>query len=247
MGDVQRVEINEENNPSLEEQDAPEQTEQDAPEQTEEEAPERPEWLPEKFSSAEDMATAYRELESKQSKPEVDEPKSTEATPLSTEDMSKYEAEFLENGFLSEETYTHISSTYGVEKSVIDGYISGQQAVSNAFIGDLHKSVGGEENYTAMTEWASSSLSAEEIKTFDNIMAAGQQDSIKMAIDGLYARYSQSEGRAPTLLHGKASDSASNGFRSIAELRVAMSDKRYKADPAYRKDVEERLAVSNIL
>jgi len=240
MGDIERVEIREEkNNPSLEEQDAPEQTE--------EEAPQRPEWLPEKFSSAEDMATAYQELESKLSQPQMDEPKNADQTPLSPEDMSKYEAEFLEKGFLSEEAYADLSSTYGVEKSLVDGYIAGQQAVSNAFIGDLHNSVGGPDNYTAMTEWASSSLSTEEVQTFDNIMAGGQQDSIKMAIQGLYARYSQSEGRTPTLLHGKPSDSSANGFRSLAELRSAMSDKRYKVDPAYRKDVEDRLAVSNIL
>ncbi len=36
---------------------------------------ERPEWLPEKFESAEDMAQAYAELEKKQSEPK--EPKET--------------------------------------------------------------------------------------------------------------------------------------------------------------------------
>ncbi len=60
MADYQKVEINEK---------APNEIEPDQQQATEVEEPqaqqERPEWLPEKFESAEALAKAYGELESK--------------------------------------------------------------------------------------------------------------------------------------------------------------------------------------
>ena len=59
MADYQKVEINE---------PAPNEIEPEEQQATEVEEPqseqERPEWLPEKFKSAEDLAKAYGELES---------------------------------------------------------------------------------------------------------------------------------------------------------------------------------------
>ena len=45
---------------------------------------------------------------------------------------------------------------------------------------------------------------------------------------------------------GKAPRNTSNAFRSQAELIAAMSDPRYDKDPAYRQDIADKLAVSNI-
>ena len=62
MAELHRVEINEKAPNEIEPEEA--QTDE-VTETTEEQQTERPEWLPEKFKSAEDMANAYSELEKK--------------------------------------------------------------------------------------------------------------------------------------------------------------------------------------
>ena len=65
---VDKVEMStEENNPSLEQQAEQQETNsQSTPQaQTTETSSERPEWLPEKFGNAEELAKAYGELEKK--------------------------------------------------------------------------------------------------------------------------------------------------------------------------------------
>ena len=62
----------------------------------------RPDWLPEKFKSAEDLAKAYSELEKKQSSPEEqpaeDRTYENETTP---EPMDKFYTEYQDKGELS--------------------------------------------------------------------------------------------------------------------------------------------------
>ena len=66
--------------------------------------PDRPEWLPEKFSSAEDMATAYQELESKLGNPEAT-PEPEGEQPESVSAINAATDEFMEAGQLSDETF----------------------------------------------------------------------------------------------------------------------------------------------
>ena len=113
MADYQKVEINEKAPNEIE----PDQQQTETVEEPQVEQ-ERPEWLPEKFKSAEDLVKAYGELESKMGKgepvaeeQEVEEEVTNETEP-STEsneaqtlitDASK---EFFENdGKLTDETY----------------------------------------------------------------------------------------------------------------------------------------------
>jgi hypothetical protein len=64
MAELHRVEINEKAPNEIEPVDeAVETPEEQQAEPQAEETQERPEWLPEKFKSAEDMAQAYAELE----------------------------------------------------------------------------------------------------------------------------------------------------------------------------------------
>ena len=77
----------------------------------------RPEWLPEKFSSAEDLAQAYSELESKMGgsqepedggyEYEYDESEegAEEGAAIDTATMEEFSNEFYENGDLSSESY----------------------------------------------------------------------------------------------------------------------------------------------
>ncbi len=67
MGDYQKVEINEPTANEVEPEEKPQEeaVEQPVQETVQEQSDDRPEWLPEKFESAEDMAKAYSELKKK--------------------------------------------------------------------------------------------------------------------------------------------------------------------------------------
>ena len=58
----------------------------------------------------------------------------------------------------------------------------------------------------------------------------------------------QSEvGTEPDLLGGTISNNSTDVYRSTNEVVAAMDDPRYLSDPAYTKDVEEKLSRSNVL
>ena len=98
-----------------------------------------------------------------------------------------------------------------------------------------------------MLEWASESLEENEIEAFNSIMEQGNPAAMQMAVRGLQARFSQSSGSPAKLIQGDTIGPSGGAFRSVAELTAAMKDPRYHKDPAYRRDVENRLKNSNIL
>ena len=59
-------------------------------------------------------------------------------------------------------------------------------------------------------------------------------------------QYSEAFGDDGELLTGNEPANTSNTFRSQAELVAAMSDPRYDNDPAYRDDVLNKLANSDL-
>jgi hypothetical protein len=144
MAELHRVEINEKAPSEIEpeeKQQADETVETPEVQQPEEEQQqERPEWLPEKFKSAEDMANAYSELEKKLGQPqpqEEEQPQQTEETndDEQTQATNYNEAvveasqEFFNNdGQLSEETYKKLEGI-GLPRDLVDSYAAGQQAL----------------------------------------------------------------------------------------------------------------------
>ena len=61
------------------------------------------------------------------------------------------------------------------------------------------------------------------------------------------AGMSKSNPQKQELFEGDSDVFSSDAFRSIAQVTQAMNDPRYEKDPAYRKDVTDRLAKSTIL
>lgn len=207
----------------------------------------RPAWLPEKFSNPEDLAKAYSELESRftqtaQSSDALDQAVKTGT--LTLDDIAPMSKEFAETGQISDKSYKVLEQR-GIPRELVDAYVEGQRAVAEAQVNSVYSAVGGQESYEQMTTWAADNLPKEEIEAFDHIIETGSQAAVQMAVRGLYARYSSSQG-SPRLLQGTGAQSGSAAFRSIAEVTAAMRDPRYKNDPAYRKDVEDRLRVSDV-
>ena len=219
----------------------------------------KPEGLPEKFNSVEDLAKSYSELEKKlgESKPEEtpqpkqEEPKTedleiankaAESAGLNVQDL---QAEFDNSGELKAESYEALDKA-GIPKEYVDQFIAGQLAMRENLVSDVKGVAGGEDSYVEMMEWASNNLSESEKNAYNNAVNNTDVEAIKLAVVGLKARYESANGIEPTLTKGKASPSTEGGFRSWAEVTEAMADARYQKDIAYQDDVKRKIQNSNL-
>jgi len=213
----------------------------------------RPEWLPEKFQSAEDLAKAYSELESKlgttpEETPEAEnvEEAAREVVENAGMDFEAMSSEFWENQSLSDDTYDKLNNA-GIPSHVVDAFIDGQMAVADKARTDAFATVGGEQNYNEMVEWAVNNLNEQEVNAYNAAVESGDPNATKLAISGLNAQYRMDNGQEPNLISGEASTASSGSYQSVAELTAAMSDPRYQRDSAYRKAVSDKLARSSVL
>jgi uncharacterized protein YcgL (UPF0745 family) len=211
----------------------------------------RPNWLPEKFKSAEELAKAYGELEKKMSAPQQEE-QATEsveenATPEEVQQLDKYYDEFIEKNELSEKSYEELDAL-GLPKDLVDGYIAGQKALADNDVSEVQKVVGGQDNYAQLLDWSSKNLSQSEKDAFNNTIDNGSTEQVKMAVQGLMGRAGMSPDNAQqNLFEGDVNVTNTDTFGSVAQVTDAMNDPRYSKDPAYRKEVEEKLARSSVI
>ncbi len=219
-------------------------------------ADQRPQWLPEKFKSAEDMAKAYSELEKKQSAtppltitPEAAASASTseagEVLDGAGLSLDTYSEEYMRTGGLAEESYAKLEKA-GISKVLVDGYIAGQQAQANVIRNEVFTSVGGEDTYASMMGWAAKSLPESDVTAYNKAMDAGDPALAKLAVAGLHSKFTSANPAEPKLLQGGTGFVGGEGFESTQQVVAAMRDPRYKVDPAYRKSVDRRLTNSNI-
>jgi len=221
-----------------------EETNTETPE--EETSEERPEWLDEKFKSPEDLAKAYNELQKKQST--ETEGKTEEPAPSSktSEVVSKASEDFAKNGELSDKSFVELEKA-GISRDMVEAYIRGQESIATSQAMDIQGEVGGNANYNAMADWAADNLSESDLDGFNSIVENGSVDQAKMAVKGLYSQFISAGGNPPELSQGGTSGSSVKPFGSAAQVTEAMRDPRYSTDPAFRSNVEKRLAVSNVL
>lgn len=227
-------------------------------------AEDRPQWLPEKFKSPEDMAKAYEELEKKLGQPKQEAPQAnpeatpenpSEATPADAEkaleskglNLQDFNAEFAKNGSLSEESYKKLQEA-GYDKNLVDQFIEGQKARAVQFESAIKTEVGGDERYSDIVTWARGNLSPAEIDAYNSAVSSGNPEQAKLAAMGLAAKYEKAVGSEPQrMLGGQKAAADGDVFESMAQVTAAMKDPRYKDDPAYRAKVQAKLGRSNVM
>lgn len=206
----------------------------------------RPDWLPEKFKSAEDLAKAYSELEKKQSAPTEEAPTEQVAQGNEqTDGIDKYYDEYSETGELSEKSYGELSKM-GLSKELVDGYIAGQKAIADQDVKAVHDTVGGQENYAKVLEWSAQNLTDAEKEAFNSTLDNGSLEQVKLAVSAIASRAGVSATEQPQMIEGDTNPSNPEVFESVAQVTSAMNDPRYDKDPAYRKQVEDKLAKSSV-
>jgi hypothetical protein len=219
------------------------------------EASDRPEWLPEKFNTVEDMASAYESLEQKlgsQDEEEEYEDDDGELEEIAEEleergvDFDAMSKEFAELGGLTEDSYDTLLEA-GIPRSMVDQFIDGQMAVATQMQQQAFEQVGGQEAYEDMVSWASDNMQEASIDAFNNAVNSGNIETANLAIQGLQAQYRSVNGSEPSLVMGETKSVTGGVFDSAAQLTAAMRDPRYSTDSAYRQSVAAKLSRSNVL
>ena len=229
-----------------------------------------------KYKDAAELEKAYVELQSKlgeknnkdsgevgdtKDSKEVESEETTEETEETTQTSPEAELitsaseEFESKGELTAETIEKFSAMSS--KDLVNAYMELQKNapdqaepvsdLSDASVNEVKNSVGGEEAYANIVNWAGENLDPKSIEAFDTIVNSGSVDAIKLAVSGLKSQYENSNGYEGKMYTGKAPQTSKDVFRSQAELVAAMSDRRYDRDPAYRQDVIEKLERSDNL
>ena len=225
-----------------------------------------------KYKSAQELENAYIELQKKlgDNKPEAtEEPVEQEesSNPLTTkgaketkeetkEEKPDDTANILEDLWeqsqgknISEDMISKINemNPQDLAKMHLEYRASqGNQDLSENDVKELKGIVGGEENYANMMQWATSNLQEQEVNMFDTVMERGDPLAAFFAVRSLAYRYNDAVGYDGKMVTGTAPKSNADVFKSQQEVVRAMGDPRYDNDPAYRREVMEKLDRSDV-
>lgn len=229
---------------------APEGTPEGTPE-----VPQRPEGVPAKFWNPETgevntdaLIQSYNELERKQSQggqeetPEGDDGDAVtpegEATPTASEFISNAAGEYAETGKISEDTIKSLVDS-GISEDTINQYMAGMEAQAKLHLMSAHEAAGGKDTFENAVKWAQVNM---EPATYEALNIQFQNPAtMDLAVKTLVSQFNQAEGTKGRRLEGAPFSSAGDVFRSQTEVVNAMSNPKYKNDPAYRKEVTEKL------
>ena len=216
-----------------------------------------------KYENAEQLEEAYLELQKKLGSNDDDEAEDTtldedeveydDNVVAGIETIQEASDEYYANeGQLSAETMEKFGEMSS--KDLVEAYMAIQENsdpeasypdISDSDLNTVYNSVGGEDQYNALTSWAADNMNDSALDAFNSIINQGNPTAIQIAVAGLKAEYDNAEGYEGRMLQGKAA-SSSDTFRSQAEVVEAMSDPRYDRDPAYRQDLYDKLERSNV-
>ena len=218
----------------------------------------KPEGLPEKFNSVEDLVKSYSELEAKlgTNKEEV---KTEEVKEVKTDsldiaekavsnaglDMNNLAEEYAKGGKLEDTSYEALEKA-GIPKDYVDQFIQGQKAISDQQSATMKNLVGGDDAYTEMSNWAADNMNDAEKTAYNAAVNSKDIETAKLAVVGLKAKFEAVNGSEPNLVQGKATPMGVDGYQSWQQVTEAMKDPRYAKDPAYQNMVKNKLSKSTI-
>ncbi len=115
---------------------------------------------------------------------------------------------------------------------------------------------GDENGYQEVTNWASESLSEDDVNLYNAVMEEGTNQQRLFAARALQAMHKLAslEGNNQTSnatnlpqpkLNAPRAQPSRVGFKTQEDMIKAMSDERYHYDDAYRLQVEQKVAYSN--
>lgn len=153
-------------------------------------------------------------------------------------------AEYERDGKLSERTYQDLEKA-GFGRNLVDAYIAGVEARSNAVANTIMNSVGGQEAYNKIANYIASKGDS-AIDAYNNLVEQGNVAAISMFLSGVQAEMTLKNGTSNrTIMGSQVSANVNSGYSSQDEMVKAMSDPRYESDMKYRQEVVNKLRNSN--
>ena len=208
-----------------------------------------------KYKDAQELEKAYIELQSKlgESKKETEQPEEPEVEPQAEKEES--DPAFLDR--LWEEAKTEYTDSTMKElesmssKDIAKMHLEYRQAnqtpvLTEKMISSIKRVAGGEEGYSNMLSWAKQNLSEKEVGMYDTVMDKGDPLACYFAAQALAYRFNDANGTEGRMITGKAPSNKGDQFKSQAQVVEAMSDPKYDNDPAYRKEVMDKLSRSDV-
>ena len=212
-----------------------------------------------KYKNAQELEKAYEELQKKFGSEENEQAPEAEAETEETEESAPEEdvtTDFLDRlwdeateNSVSEDTLQELSKLdpQDIAKMHLDYRKKNQQPqITDSQVKQLKDLAGGETGYKGMMDWAQSNLQKGEIDMYDKVMEGGDPLACYFAVQSLKYRFDDSSGVEGEMLTGKAPSNRSDQFRSQAQVVDAMNDPKYDNDPAYRREVMEKLERSDV-
>lgn len=202
-----------------------------------------------KFKSQEDLLKAYEELQKKMGQPQETPAEAPEAKEEAVEkadadtatnfSAEKYEQEVASNGSLSDKSYAELEQK-GFTRSQVDAYIQGQQAYADSLRNQVYDSVGGQESYTNLIQWASQNMDPSAIKEYNDAVEAMDQPRMMRSLEYMNLKHGQNAPREARRLEG---DSPAGGLQPYAnknEWQRDSTSRLYGKDQKFTKMVDQR-------
>lgn len=157
-------------------------------------------------------------------------------------DYAALEAEYNENGGLSEDSYKLLEEK-GYPKALVEAALAGWQAKADAFANKIIEDAGGINEYERIKNFVQSQ-GAGAVNTFNAIVNKDDLSVVSAYIAGVKAQMVAQHGTANPTLGGSGNVGKSKGYTDANEMVKAMSDPRYGKDPNYMQEVERKVAAS---
>jgi hypothetical protein len=231
-----------------ESQQSKEERESGMPEGYNEDGTPQEELIAGKFKSQEDLLAAYQELEKKMGQPK-EEPQQVESADTQDSqsetaetgsfDATKFEQEFVANGSLSDDSYAELQKA-GFSRDQVDAYIRGQQAYASSIQTDIYSSVGGQESYVELINWASENIEPATIKEYNDAVDSMDVDRMKRTLEYMNLKRGQSTPREARRLEGNAPASGVQPYSNKNEWQRDMTNRLYGKDAKFTNMVDQR-------
>ena len=189
-----------------------------------------PEKILGRFESVDDLASAYQELQRAYNKGKADDDEEEEEPEASADEDEEDESEEEEDDDDAEEGVSEADA----------------QAMQEA----LFEAAGGEDKYRNLQEWAATNMQDKTKSAWNEAIDRGDIGGLEAMLKGVMWDMQQDRGYEPKLGGGRTPTSDAKPFNSEAEVVELMNDPRYRdpsrRDPAFVKEVERRIAMSDV-
>jgi hypothetical protein len=205
-----------------------------------------------KFKSQEDLLAAYQELEKKMGQPKEEPQQVDSAETQDTQEepagdgsftTTKYEQEFVQNGGLSDDSYAELEAK-GFTRQQVDAYIKGQEAYANSVRDSVYNSVGGQQEYMEVINWASENLPPQTIKEYNDAVDSLDQTKVLQTLEYMKLKKDQSAPREARRLEGNAPASGIQPYPDKNAWQRDMTNRLYGKDAKYTNMVDQRYLAS---